>query len=149
MATIHLPPDFKEFFELLRSEGVEYLLVGGFAVNLHGHVRATGDIDAWVKPSEENAARLASVLRRFGLSGATVDAAALAEPDRVFQIGVPPMRIDLLTGISGLEFADAYSRRLATEIDGVSISVISLDDLRTNKKASGRPQDLADLDRLT
>ncbi|QDT69984.1 hypothetical protein MalM25_29280 [Planctomycetes bacterium MalM25] len=148
MESLTLPNDFKEFFELLNSENVEYLLVGGFAVALHGYVRATSDIDAWVRATPENSARIAAALKKFGFSEKTVDDSMFAQPRKVFQIGVEPYRIDVLTRVSGLDFDSAYARRLPTNLDGVNVPLISLDDLKANKLASGRNKDLADLDYL-
>lgn len=142
------PNDFKEFFELLNSEKVEYLLVGGYAVGLHGYTRSTGDIDAWVRPSAENASRVAKVLRKFGFSAKSIDERSFAEPGKVFQIGIPPVRIDVLTQVSGLNFDEAYRNRQTEKLGDVPIALISLEDLKTNKRASGRNKDLADLDNL-
>lgn len=143
-----LPQDFKEFFELLNSEKVEYLLVGGFAVGLHGYARATGDIDAWVNPTAENAQRVAQALRKFGFSAASIPQEKLTRPDSIFQMGVPPVRIDLLTSVSGLDFDEAFANRDSGMLDNVPVHLISLPDLKVNKRASGRNKDLADLDHL-
>jgi len=148
MATTRLPKDFKEFFELLGSERVEYLLVGGFAVGHYGYPRATGDMDVWVGTNPPNADALARALVRFGFSPGSVDPASFAAPNRVIQMGVPPLRIDVLTSVSGLDFAAAYEKRELVEMDGVSVSVISLDDLKTNKSSAGRPKDQVDLEHL-
>lgn len=148
MDEIALPPDFKEFFELLNSEKVEYLLIGGFAVALYGYVRNTSDIDAWVAANPENAVRVATALRKFGFSADSVDESRFSQPGKVFQIGIAPMRIDVLTKVSGLDFADAYSRRESKKLGDVPVQVIALEDLKTNKLASGRNKDLADLDHL-
>jgi hypothetical protein len=148
MATIRLPTDFKEFLELLNSETVEYLLVGGYAVGFHGHPRATGDIDIWINPTATNAANVASALKRFGFSAASIDPLMFAQPKRVFQIGVPPIRIDVLTSVSGLEFETAFSERLEVVLDGVRVTIISLQNLKANKRASGRLKDLSDLENL-
>ena len=148
MEPLELPQDFKEFFELLNSEKVEYLLVGGYAVGLHGYMRATGDIDAWVNPTPENATRVVRALRRFGFSAGSLAEDAFASPQKIFQIGVPPIRIDILTSVSGLGFDGSYKNRRAADLDGVEVQLISLEDLKTNKRASGRNKDLADLDNL-
>jgi len=145
---IRLPTDFKEFLQFLHSESVEYLLVGGYAVGYYGHPRATGDIDIWINPTAANAKRLTSALRRFGFSAVTIEPQMFEQPQRVFSIGVPPLRIELLTSISGLQFNEAFSDRIDTEIDGVPVTVISLDGLKANKRASGRLKDLADLESL-
>lgn len=143
-----LPQDFREFFELLNSEKVEYLLVGGFAVGLHGYTRATADIDAWVNPTPENAARVIRALERFGFAANSLSQEAFTASRKVFQIGVPPIRIDVLTSVSGLVFDNAYVKRVSADFGGVTVSLISLEDLKTNKRASGRNKDLADLDNL-
>jgi hypothetical protein len=123
-------------------------LVGGYAVGYYGHPRATGDIDIWINPTAANAKRLTSALRRFGFSAVTIEPQMFEQPQRVFSIGVPPLRIELLTSISGLQFNEAFSDRIDTEIDGVPVTVISLDGLKANKRASGRLKDLADLESL-
>jgi len=148
MATIRLPKDFKEFFELLNSARVEYLLVGGYAVSLHGYPRSTGDIDIWVRPVVTNAARLVSVLEEFGFSRGSIQPEQFLHPDRVVQFGVPPLRIDLLTSVSGLEFDESYRRRETRRIEQIDVPLISREDLLRNKKASGRPKDLSDLQNL-
>jgi hypothetical protein len=145
---IRLPTDFKEFLQLLHSESVEYLLVGGYAVGYHGHPRATGDIDIWINPTAENAEALTRALRRFGFSAATVDPRMFEHAHQVFCIGVPPLRIELLTSVSGLQFDKTFADRVNTELDGVPVTVISLERLKVNKRASGRLKDLADLESL-
>ena len=147
MDTIRLPLDFKEFLKLLNAHGVEYLLVGGYAVIYHGYNRTTGDLDVWVAVNPGNAAKLAAALKDFGF-GAGVDPSLFAVPGHIVRMGIPPFRIELLTTISGLRFSDAYARRLTAVIDGVELSLLALDDLKTNKKASGRLKDLADLEAL-
>jgi predicted nucleotidyltransferase len=146
MATIQLPPDFKEFLRLLNSHEVEYLLIGGYAVNYYGYARATAGMDFWIGIDASNAAKVASVLREFGFSQAAAD--LFAEPGKVVRMGVPPMRIGVFTSVSGLEFPTAFRNRVIAEIDGVPVYLISLPDLKTNKKACGRYRDLADLEQL-
>jgi hypothetical protein len=131
----------------LNSREVEYLVVGGYAVNYYGYARATADLDVWIGITPENAEAAASVVRAFGFS--QVQAAAFLEPGKVIRMGVPPVRLEILTTISGVEFADCYARRLEAELDGVRVNFILLDDLRRNKRASGRLKDLLDLDRLS
>jgi hypothetical protein len=145
---IRLPNDFKEFLQFLHSENVEYLLVGGYAVGYHGHPRATGDIDIWINPTAANAQRLASALRQFGFSPTTIDPRMFEQPHQVFSIGVPPISIELLTSVSGLQFDEAFADRVNTVLDGVQVTVISLEMLKANKRASGRLKDLADLESL-
>jgi len=148
MATIRLPPDFKDFLKLLNSEQVEYLLVGGYAVGYHGYPRATGDIDLWVARDGANADRLVRVLHKFGFSPASLAAESFLQPDKVIRIGMPPLRIELLTSVTGLDFAACYPNRVAADIDGVAIPVITLDDLKRNKSACGRPKDQDDVRNL-
>jgi len=122
MVTIRLPNDFKEFLQWLNSEKVEYLLVGGYAVGCFGYPRATGDLDLWIATSASNAEALSRALCRFGFSAPAVSADRFLARGRVFRIGVPPLRIDLLTDATGIEFATCYARRLAQVIDGVMVS---------------------------
>ena len=143
-----LPPDFKDFLRLLNSAGVEYLLVGGYAVGQYGYPRATGDMDIWVAAYPANAEKVVRVLREFGFSGATVKSELFEQPGQVIRMGVPPVCIDVITSASGVDFAACYGRRKTQSIDGIEVSVIHLDDLKTNKKASGRSKDLDDLENL-
>ena len=140
-----LNPDFKEFVELFNAHGVEYLVVGGYALAAHGHPRYTGDIDLWLRRTPENAARAMRALADFGFGSLGPAAEDLLHPDRVIQLGHPPRRIDLLTSIDGVEFDACYAGRQSVAHDGVVLPIIGLADFRTNKRASGRPQDLADL----
>jgi hypothetical protein len=140
--------DFAEMLSALSEAGAEFLIVGAHALAAHGIARATGDIDIWVKPTQENAERVMRALIVFGapLKNLTVD--DLTKTDTVFQIGVEPCRVDILSGISGVQFADAWSRRLVLDIEGMSVPVLSREDFVTNKRASGRPKDLLDLELL-
>src|SRR5271165_581874 len=122
MATIQLPPDFKEFLRLLNSNDVEYLIVGGYAVNYYGYSRATADLDIWIAIDAGNADRVARVLREFGF--ANTRAATFLEPAKIIRMGVPPVRVEILTSISGVEFADCYARRVTADFDGVPANVI-------------------------
>jgi hypothetical protein len=146
MATILLPRDFKEFLRLLNSNAVEYLVVGGYAVNYHGYPRATGDIDIWVARSPENAARITVVLHEFGFPDATPE--LFLAPDAIIRMGLPPLRIEILTSISGVEFSECFANRMIAELDGVPVNLIDRDSLKRNKQASGRLKDLADLEQL-
>jgi hypothetical protein len=145
---ISLTDHFKEFLRLLNAHAVEYLIVGGFAVIHHGRSRTTGDLDIWVRPTVENGQRCLAALCDFGFSDCGVKAEEFLDPRAVFRIGVPPWRLELLTTVSGLEFDAAYARRAHADFDGVPADVIGLDDLRANKRASGRLKDLADLEEL-
>ena len=140
--------DFAEMLSALAAERVEYLVVGAYAVAGHGLPRATGDIDLWVRPTPENADRLWQALVRFGAPRSRLSPASFIEPDVVYQIGLPPNRIDLLTSADGVDFAEAWRDRVTTAVAGVSIEMISKHHLLANKRATGRPQDLADVARL-
>ena len=137
--------DFVEMLSALSAEDAEFLLVGAHALSAHGVPRATGDLDIWVRPTEPNARRVFRALESFGapLRDLTID--DLTKPDTVFQIGVPPNRIDLLTGLSGLNFESSWNRRIMTPLDQLSVPVLSRVDFVANKKAVGRPKDLSDL----
>lgn len=141
-------PDFRDILSTFSEEDVEYLLVGAYAVAVHGLPRATGDIDLWVRCSEENAARVWRALARFGapLSGMTED--EFRRPGAAFEIGVAPRRIDILTSIDAVDFDGAWDNREEVEVEGIRVTVIGRQDLIKNKRAVGRPQDLADVARL-
>jgi hypothetical protein len=148
MATIDLPDDFREFLELLNSYQVEYLLVGGYAVAYHGYPRSTADLDVWVAVHDQNAGKLVVVLKEFGFNVPNLAAALFLKEDQIIRMGLPPLRIEVLTGISGVEFEDCFAERIVDEWDGVPVSVISLVHLKVNKRAAGRYKDLADLENL-
>ena len=143
-----LNEDYKEMLQCLAAEGVRFLLVGAYAMAAHGYPRATMDIDIWVMPSPDNAAATLKALRRFGaaLHGLSVD--DLQKDDTIFQIGVAPRRIDMITGASGLQFEEAFTRAVKVDIDGLEVHIPSVDDLIRNKRASGRTKDLADAEAL-
>lgn len=146
--TLNLNPDFREFLQLLNSHAVEYLVIGGYAVAAHGHPRYTKDIDIWVHANKDNAPRLVQTLNDFGFRSLGLGEADFLEPDTIVQLGYPPRRIDLLTSPSGVQFAECYPLRLVANVDGIQIPIIGLEQLKANKRASGRPQDLADIDNL-
>lgn len=148
MATIRLPSDFKEFLQLLNSEQVEYLLVGGYAVAYHGYPRATGGIDIWVALNRSNAAKLVNVLQRFRFNSPDLSVEMFLERERIVRLGVPPFRIEILTTISGVNFAECYAERIVDVMDEVEINFIHLKYLKVNKRASGRLKDLSDLEHL-
>lgn len=137
--------DFAEMLSALSAAGVEHLIVGAHALAAHGHPRATGDLDIWVRPTPENAVRVLDAPTAFGgpRFGLTVE--DLTHDDVVFQRGVAPYRIDLLTGITGVRFEDAYPERLEATVDGIPCAFLGRADLVANKRATGRPKDLADL----
>jgi predicted nucleotidyltransferase len=144
-----LNPNFKEFFESLNSAGVEYLLLGGYAVNYYGYHRATDDLDIWIALDKQNATRLSAVMRQFGgFRASDVPPSLFLQKGKVFVFGREPVRIDILTGPSGIDFQSCYARRQETIWDGVRVPIISLQDLLANKKASARAKDLADLEAL-
>jgi hypothetical protein len=142
-----LNPDFKEFAELLNAHRVDYLVVGGYALAAHGHPRYTGDIDFWLDCRPDNIGRLLDALREFGFGSLGLKAEDFG-PDAVIQLGKPPRRIDLLTGIDGVDFASCHARREVIDVDGLLLNFIGLDDFKANKRASGRHKDLADLEAL-
>lgn len=145
---IQLPQDFKEFLSLLNEQKVDYLLIGGYAVSYHGYPRATNDLDVWVAVHAKNAERLVAVLKAFGFDTPELDASLFLAREKVVRMGVPPMRIEILTSISGVEFDEGYTQRVVDELDGITVNVISLDMLKRNKKAAGRYKDLNDLEHL-
>jgi hypothetical protein len=138
-------PDFRDMLSAFRAEGVEFLLVGAYALAVHGLPRATGDLDLWIGIAGDNPNRVWRALKRFGapLDGLTIP--DLARADMVVQIGIAPQRVDVLTGIDGVEFPAAWAARLEVELDGLVIPVLSRELLIRNKRAAGRPQDVADV----
>jgi hypothetical protein len=140
--------DFREFIELLDSNKVKYLVLGGYAVAFHGHPRYTKDLDIWLETSEDNALRVLRALEEFGFGGMGLTKEDFLQKGQVIQLGFPPNRIDLINSPSGVDFTECYSSRIEIEFDGLKISVIDLENLKKNKKASGRLQDLADLEKL-
>lgn len=148
MASIELPRDFREFLRLLNENRVEYLLTGGYAVGYHGYPRATGDMDIWVNPTRDNAARIVRVLIAFGFSADTVSPEPFLRPHQIVRMGVPPIRIELLTTLSGVDFEACYARRVVDTLDEVEVQILSLNDLKVNKQAAGRLRDLSDLENL-
>ena len=140
--------DFVEMLSALSAAGARFLIVGAHALAAYGTPRATGDLDIWIDAAPENAARVLRALTEFGaaLFDLTVD--DLSKPDTVFQLGLPPCRIDILSSISGVEFNDAWPRRLEVTIAGLPVGVIGRSDFIANKKACGRPKDLMDIDLL-
>lgn len=145
---MQLPPDFKEFLQLLESERIEYLLVGGYAVGYYGYPRSTADLDIWIAADPANAEAMVRVLRKFGFSAGSVSADLFLKENQIVRMGVPPLRIDLLTSVSGIDFRQCHAQRRVDVIDGVEVSLISLDHLKENKRAIGRSKDLDDLEHL-
>jgi hypothetical protein len=140
--------DFKEFIKSLNDNDVRYLVVGGYAVALHGHPRYTKDIDVWIWLNEANAAQLIKALEDYGFGALGLQPADFLTPDQSIQLGYPPNRIDLITSLPGVEFEECYAARVEAEVDGMPVHFIDLENLKKNKGASGRLQDLADVENL-
>ena len=140
--------DFKEFLRLLNANRVDYLLVGGYAVGLHGYPRATVDLDIWVSATAENAARVIAVLAAFGFESLSIAPRLFIDPRSIVRFGIPPFRIEIMTSIDGVDYGSCSRRAVTFDVEGVQIPVISLADLRVNKRAAGRHKDLADLENL-
>jgi len=148
MATIHLPSDFKEFLKLLNAHQVEYLLIGGYAVGFHGYPRATVDMDIWISMNPANSQRIVTVLKEFGFDLPELSPELFLKEWQIIRLGVPPVRIELATTLSGVNFNECYAERVVDILDGVKVNLISLKHLKINKTTSGRHQDLADLENL-
>jgi predicted nucleotidyltransferase len=143
-----LPDDFKDFLKLCNRKKVKYLLIGGYAVGYHGYPRTTADMDVWIELSSENAARMVEVLSEFGFRVPELTVELFLERGKIVRLGVPPLRLEILNEITGVTFEECYSQRERTKLDGIKVNIISLKDLIRNKKASGRPKDLDDLEHL-
>jgi hypothetical protein len=143
-----LTDDFKEFLKSLNATRVEYLVVGGYAVGLHGYPRATVDLDVWVRSSPQNADRVVDALRAFGLGSTTPEPRLFVDPRSLVRFGVPPFRIEIMTSIDGVEFDQCHRRAVVFDVEGLAVPVISLEDLKINKRAAGRHKDLNDLENL-
>lgn len=141
-------PDFLDFIACLNSRRVDAVLIGGYALAVHGVIRATGDIDFLYRRTKRNVRRLAGAMDDFGAPAEVIDEAALMRPDIVTQFGRPPFRIDLLNAIDGVSFAEVWAGATTVTIEGHQLRVVGLNELRRNKAATGRPQDAADLRRL-
>ncbi len=143
-----LSKDFKEFIELLNENNVRYLVVGGYAVAFHGHPRYTKDLDIWIELSLDNANNIIDALNKFGFESLGLKPDDFLESDQIVQLGYPPNRIDILTTLKDLKFEDCYKARVEVEIQGLHIDFIDIENLRKNKRATGRPQDIADAENL-
>lgn len=148
MARIELHPDFKDFLRLLNSHNVRYLIVGGYAVGYHGYPRATGDLDIWIEISESNSKKIASAFHDFGMPEGSVSEELFLSKNKVIRMGLPPVRLEVITSASGLDFNECYPNREIIEIDGFPVNFISLEDLKKNKLAAGRHKDMNDLEHL-
>ena len=143
-----MSPDFSDLLRVFNEHDVDYLVVGAHALAAYGHVRATKDLDVWIRPDEANAERAIAAIRAYGAPLHDLSSADLTKPGTVFQIGIPPLRIDVLTAIDGVKFDEAWDDRLQTDFGDQPTYVISRRHLIANKKASGRLQDLADVESL-
>ncbi|MBC9909370.1 nucleotidyltransferase [Chitinophaga varians] len=143
-----LAPDFEDFIKLLNKHKVAYMVVGGYALAFHGKPRHTGDLDVWIKISDDNSNKMLKVLKEFGMGALGFEKKDFLKPGYITQIGYPPLRIDILNNIDGIEFDEAGKNMLQLDAEGFKINYIGLDDFLKNKKASGRSQDLADIQEL-
>lgn len=140
--------DLREFIKLLNVNKVRYLIVGGYAVAYHGHPRYTKDLDVWIEISKENAMRLYKAIDKFGFSSLGLKEKDFLDPNQIVQLGNPPNRIELFFSLKGVDFESCYASRVAVKVDHVTANFIDLENLKKNKKATGRLQDLADLENL-
>ncbi len=145
---MELDQDFKEFIELLNEYQVKYLIIGGYAVNYYGYPRYTSDLDFWIWLTEKNINLLLEALQKFGFSSLNLEFKDFKDPDNIIQLGYEPYRIDLLVDVDGVNFEECYERKLATQLDGIYINFLSLNDLIVSKKAGTRLQDQADAEQL-
>ena len=143
-----IPQDFKEFLKLLNENKAEYLLIGGYAVGYYGYPRPTGDMDIWIKISEENAVKVLKSLEQFGFTSPELTKELFLQDKRIVRMGVPPFRLEVSTYIDGVEFDECFAEKEIVKFDEVSVNLISLKQLKINKKASGRYKDLNDLENL-
>lgn len=143
-----LSPDFREFIASLNDNQVRYLVVGGYAVAFHGNPRYTKDLDIWIEMIPDNAARIVKALKQFGFESLDLKEDDFLVPNQILQLGYPPNRIDVHNSLEGVDFASCYAARKQVEIDGVAVCLIGREDLKKNKRSSGRHQDLADLENL-
>lgn len=145
---MNLSTDCREFIALLRSEGVDFLVVGAAALAAHGRPRYSGDVDFWIRCDADTAVKMERVIEKFGFASTKLKATDFAEADQVIQLGVAPNLIDILTGLTALQFDDAWAKRINVEIDGLVLPVLDRESFRANKAALGRNKDLADIEDL-
>jgi len=145
---IEFPRDFKEFLQLLNLKKIEYLVVGGYAVGYHGYPRATGDMDIWIAINEQNAMKMVEAMKEFGFDPPELQKELFLKEQKVIRMGVPPMRLEIFTSIDGVNFKTCFNNRVIADFGDFKVNFISKDDLLINKRASGRPQDLVDFDKL-
>ena len=148
MATIRLHPDFREFLKLLNAARVEYLLIGGYAVGYYGYSRTTMDMDVWIAVKPSNAKKMVVVMAQFGFPKGSVNESVFLEKGKILRLGLPPVRLEILTDISGVAFDDCYAKKNRVTVDGVKVNLIGFEDLIRNKTASGRHKDLDELEHL-
>ena len=141
-------PDFKEFVELLIKHDVEYLIVGGYAVGIHGYPRYTGDLDIWLNISPSNAEKILKAVNEFGFSSFGLSVYDFMKSENIIQLGYPPLRIDLLTEIDGVRFEDCFPNRKIVTVENLNVNFIGYNDLLKNKKSSGRNRDKDDIENL-
>jgi len=145
---ITIPNDFKELLELLNSHKVKYIIVGAYALALHGHPRFTGDLDIYVKPDTQNASQISAVLKEFGFGSLDIDEKDFTQRHQVIQLGVSPVRIDLLTSLTGLSWDDAVKGQLKGKLGEIPVLFLGRDEYIRNKKTLGRHKDLADVEAI-
>jgi len=143
-----LDTDFEDFVALLNKHEVDYMIVGGYALAFHGKPRHTGDLDIWIDVHDVNAMKMVDVVDEFGMASLGMEKADFLQKGGITQIGYPPLRIDILNEIDGVDFKDAYLNKLIIDVDGLPVNYIGLDDLIINKQKSGRHQDLSDVNEL-
>jgi predicted nucleotidyltransferase len=143
-----LDTDFEDFVALLNKHEVDYMIVGGYALAFHGKPRHTGDLDIWINISDENAQKMVKVINEFGMAALGMEKEDFLLQGGITQIGYPPLRIDILNEIDGVDFKDAFPNKLIIDVDGLPVNYIGLDDLIKNKRVSGRKQDISDLNEL-
>ncbi len=151
MSTAKLPADFSDLLECLIEAGADYMLIGGYAVMAHGYIRATQDLDVWVRPTSANAARVMAALAEFGLPPGLSEEQLLlstAKPPTGFRFGRPPFAVDLITSVQGVEFEDAWVGSAIRRLGGIDVRVIGRAALLANKRATGRAKDAADVEAL-
>ncbi len=146
---MNLSRDLREFVASLNAHEVRYLVVGGYAVAAHGHPRYTKDLDIWLEPDAGNAARTLDALHDFGFGELPLRIEDLMKPEQVIQLGYPPQRIDLISTLKAVDFEDCYARRMILQLDGIAVNFIDLENLKKTKRATGRFQDLADVENLS
>ena len=145
---IEFPRDFREFLQLLNSKKIEYLVIGGYAVGYHGYPRATGDMDIWIARNEKNALKIIEALKKFGFDLPELEKELFLKKNKVIRMGIPPMRLEILTSIDGVCFETCFKNRIIADFGSFKVNFISKDDLLINKRESGQPKDLLDYDIL-